>query len=125
MSVQLPRIIVVGAGFGGLEAVRALRRAAADITVIDPRLLTTTSLRYPFDQQSKLTDGFGYRSAPVAGFHNAQDFDAGNGALIRTMGDGIVGKMTFNDWRGFGLQGQQKVAGDEVKSRGTTHQPAA
>ncbi len=35
MSVQLPRIIVVGAGFGGLETVRALRRAAAEITVID------------------------------------------------------------------------------------------
>lgn len=35
MSVQIPRIIVVGAGFGGLETVRALRRAAADITVID------------------------------------------------------------------------------------------
>ena len=35
MSVQRPRIIVVGAGFGGLETVRALRHAAADITVID------------------------------------------------------------------------------------------
>lgn len=35
MSVQPPRVIVVGAGFGGLEAVRALRRAPADITVID------------------------------------------------------------------------------------------
>ncbi|MBS0533890.1 MAG: NAD(P)/FAD-dependent oxidoreductase [Proteobacteria bacterium] len=35
MSVQIPRIIVVGAGFGGLETVRALRRAAAAITVID------------------------------------------------------------------------------------------
>ncbi|HWK98264.1 MAG TPA: NAD(P)/FAD-dependent oxidoreductase [Pseudolabrys sp.] len=35
MSVQIPRIIVVGAGFGGLEAVRALERAPAEITVID------------------------------------------------------------------------------------------
>lgn len=35
MSVQIPRIIVVGAGFGGLEAVRALSRTPADITVID------------------------------------------------------------------------------------------
>ena len=35
MSVQIPRIIVVGAGFGGLETVRALRHVAADITVID------------------------------------------------------------------------------------------
>ncbi|MBS0247114.1 MAG: NAD(P)/FAD-dependent oxidoreductase [Proteobacteria bacterium] len=35
MSAKMPRIIVVGAGFGGLETVRALRRTAADITVID------------------------------------------------------------------------------------------
>jgi len=35
MSVQIPRIIVVGAGFGGLETVRALSRTPADITVID------------------------------------------------------------------------------------------
>lgn len=35
MSAQIPRIIVVGAGFGGLETVRALERAPAEITVID------------------------------------------------------------------------------------------
>lgn len=35
MSVQIPRIIVGGAGFGGLETVRALKSAPADITVID------------------------------------------------------------------------------------------
>ncbi len=35
MSVQMPRIVVVGAGFGGLETVRALERAPAEITVLD------------------------------------------------------------------------------------------
>ena len=30
-----PRVVIVGAGFGGLEAAKALRRAAADITVVD------------------------------------------------------------------------------------------
>ncbi|HMN51127.1 MAG TPA: NAD(P)/FAD-dependent oxidoreductase [Xanthobacteraceae bacterium] len=30
-----PRIVIIGAGFGGLEAARALRKAHADITVID------------------------------------------------------------------------------------------
>ncbi|RDV04189.1 NAD(P)/FAD-dependent oxidoreductase [Undibacter mobilis] len=35
MSVKIPRVIVVGAGFGGLETVRALRHAAADVTVVD------------------------------------------------------------------------------------------
>jgi len=35
MPPQRPRVIVVGAGFGGLETVRALERAPAEITVID------------------------------------------------------------------------------------------
>ncbi|HZL29782.1 MAG TPA: NAD(P)/FAD-dependent oxidoreductase [Pseudolabrys sp.] len=35
MAEERPKIVVVGAGFGGLETVRALRKAAADITIID------------------------------------------------------------------------------------------
>ena len=30
-----PQVIIVGAGFGGLEAAKALRRAPVDITVLD------------------------------------------------------------------------------------------
>jgi NADH dehydrogenase len=30
-----PKVVIVGAGFGGLEAARALKKSAADITVID------------------------------------------------------------------------------------------
>src|ERR1700744_4274274 len=32
-----PRLVIVGAGFGGLEAARLLRHAALDITLIDRR----------------------------------------------------------------------------------------
>ena len=32
---DLPRVVIVGAGFGGLETAKALRRAAVDITVVD------------------------------------------------------------------------------------------
>jgi NADH dehydrogenase len=35
MSQQRPRVVIAGAGFGGLEAAKALRAAAADVTVID------------------------------------------------------------------------------------------
>ena len=35
MADQRPRIVIVGAGFGGLEAAKALQRAPADITVVD------------------------------------------------------------------------------------------
>ncbi len=35
MAERRPRIVIVGAGFGGLSAARALRRAAADVTLVD------------------------------------------------------------------------------------------
>jgi NADH dehydrogenase len=35
MSARRPHIVIVGAGFGGLEAARALARAPAEITVVD------------------------------------------------------------------------------------------
>ncbi len=34
-AASKPKIVIIGAGFGGLEAARALRKADADITVID------------------------------------------------------------------------------------------
>ena len=33
--MQLPRVVIVGAGFGGLDCARALARAPVDVTVID------------------------------------------------------------------------------------------
>lgn len=35
MSAPVPRVVIVGAGFGGLNAARALRRAPVEITLID------------------------------------------------------------------------------------------
>jgi NADH:quinone reductase (non-electrogenic) len=35
MSQRRPRVVIVGAGFGGLEAAKALSRVAVDVTVID------------------------------------------------------------------------------------------
>jgi NADH:ubiquinone reductase (H+-translocating) len=35
VTAARPHIIIVGAGFGGLEAARALARAPADVTLID------------------------------------------------------------------------------------------
>src|SRR5882672_2683946 len=32
---QRPKVVIVGAGFGGLEAAKALSRVAVDVTVID------------------------------------------------------------------------------------------
>jgi NADH dehydrogenase len=35
LARQRPKVVIVGAGFGGLEAARALRRADIDVTVVD------------------------------------------------------------------------------------------
>jgi NADH dehydrogenase len=35
LESRLPRVVIVGAGFGGLFAAKALARAAADVTIID------------------------------------------------------------------------------------------
>jgi NADH dehydrogenase len=35
MAQERPQVVIVGAGFGGLEAAKALRRALVDITVLD------------------------------------------------------------------------------------------
>src|SRR4051812_1791590 len=35
MSTSRPRVVIVGAGFGGIEAAMTLRRAAVDVTLID------------------------------------------------------------------------------------------
>src|SRR5262249_51500795 len=35
VSSVKPRVVIIGAGFGGLEAAKALKRAAADVIVID------------------------------------------------------------------------------------------
>ena len=36
-TLQRPRVVIVGAGFGGLSAAKALARAPVDVTVIDRR----------------------------------------------------------------------------------------
>lgn len=123
-SVQAQSFVTadIEPGAKALEVLGAVEAEAMPLQILganglyDSKLLKNTKLRYPFDQQSKLTDGFGYRSAPVSGFHNAQDFDAGNGATIRIIGDGLVVKSDFNDWCGFGLQVQHKVDDEDVTS---------
>lgn len=80
--------------------------------------LADTTLRYPFDQEVLLTDDFGYRSAPVEGFHDAQDMAAGGGTPIRIVGDGMITEAGWaSDGCGFSLKVQHRVAGQDVTSR--------
>lgn len=45
-SGRRPRVVIVGAGFGGLETAQTLRRVAVDVTVVDRQnhLLPAASL---------------------------------------------------------------------------------
>lgn len=92
--------------------------AEADVLNANATELTDTKLKYPFDQEVPLTDGFGYRVAPVEGFHDAQDMAAAGGTSIRIIGDGVVSAAGWaSDGCGFALTVQHQVGGQNVASR--------
>ncbi|MCW2287726.1 murein DD-endopeptidase MepM/ murein hydrolase activator NlpD [Leucobacter luti] len=75
-------------------------------------------VNYPFAQSVLLTDPFGYRTAPVAQFHDAQDFGAAAGTPIQAIADGTVLEAGFaSDGCGFGLKLEHDIDGKEVTSR--------
>lgn len=75
-------------------------------------------VQYPFSSGVPLTDGFGPRSFPVAGFHDAQDFGAGYGGAIRSIADGtVIESGATPDGCGFGLKISHKIDGQSVVSR--------
>jgi murein DD-endopeptidase MepM/ murein hydrolase activator NlpD len=77
-----------------------------------------TLVNYPFASAVTLTDGFGYRTAPVEQFHDAQDFAAAAGTPIQAIADGTVLEAGFaSDGCGFGLKLEHELDGDEVTSR--------
>lgn len=75
-------------------------------------------VNYPFTQTVLLTDPFGYRTAPVEQFHDAQDFAAAAGTPIQAIADGEVLEAGFaTDGCGFGLKVEHDIDGKEVTSR--------
>ncbi|WP_449283493.1 M23 family metallopeptidase [Leucobacter sp.] len=77
-----------------------------------------TLVNYPFATAVTLTDGFGYRTAPVEQFHDAQDFAAAAGTPVQAIADGTVLEAGFaSDGCGFGLKLEHELDGDEVTSR--------
>ncbi|MFT4233368.1 MAG: M23 family metallopeptidase [Leucobacter sp.] len=75
-------------------------------------------VNYPFFSAVTLTDGFGYRTAPVEQFHDAQDFAAAAGTPVHAIADGTVLEAGFaSDGCGFGLKLEHELDGAEVTSR--------
>ncbi|GAB2551815.1 M23 family metallopeptidase [Leucobacter ruminantium] len=75
-------------------------------------------VNYPFASPVMLTDGFGYRTAPVEQFHDAQDFAAAAGTPIQVIADGTVLEAgQADDGCGFGLKVEHRIDGKTVTSR--------
>lgn len=75
-------------------------------------------VQYPFSKGVPLTDGFGPRAFPVAGFHDAQDFAAGYGAAVRAVASGkVLESGPTSDGCGFGLKISHRIDGKNVTSR--------
>lgn len=130
-----PELIALGqtmqsaeaSGVGGLDSLgtievdedlTSLPQVTAELGLVDPATLDSTDLRYPFDKEWPLTDGFAYRTYPVEQFHDAQDFAASLGTPILAIGDGVVIESGFaTDGCGNGIKIQHRVGAATVTSR--------
>lgn len=105
-------------GIGVVEVAEVPLQGSNEPGTLDPASLKSSKVRYPFDQEVVLTDGFGYRTAPVEQFHDAQDMAAPHGTPIRAIASGVVIEAGFaNDGCGFGLKLQHLVDGQTLTSR--------
>ena len=76
------------------------------------------TVQFPFAQSVRLTDPFGPRSWPVAGFHDAQDFAAPDGTTVQSIADGVVLEAGYaNDGCGFGLKVEHEIDRLEITAR--------
>lgn len=101
-------------GVDGTEVAADAATIAADTYVNNPNGI----VQYPFSRGVPLTDPFGYRTEPVAQFHDGQDFAAGYGAAIRSIAGGVVLESgSTTDGCGTGMKISHKIEGLDVTSR--------
>lgn len=103
-----------------------LPSSLADIDVVDTDAPSSVGyvyrarsvVNYPFATPVALTDPFGYRTAPVEQFHDAQDFAAAAGTEILAIADGVVSEAgNATDGCGFALAIDHEIDEKEVTSR--------
>ncbi|WP_141885850.1 M23 family metallopeptidase [Leucobacter komagatae] len=86
--------------------------------LVDPASLDSTEIRFAFDREYPLTDGFAYRTAPVEQFHDAQDIAAPGGTPVLAIGSGQVIEAGYaTDGCGFSIKLQHNVSGETLTSR--------
>lgn len=102
------------ASFDALNSVSVEAGDGSDsfVNYVDARV------QFPFAHSVPLTDPFGERQYPVAGFHDAQDFAAPDGTTIQSIADGVVLEAGLaNDGCGFGLKVEHEIEGLDVTAR--------
>ena len=102
------------------ESLDELEAAAEEATIETGSFVNNPDapVQYPFSKGVPLTDGFGPRSFPVAGFHDAQDFAANYGAAVRAIASGrVIESGPTSDGCGYGLKIEHRIDGQAVNSR--------
>lgn len=112
----------LGTGGSPVTAYELLAEVSAESLPADAPVTftnyTDAAVQYPFADTVPLTDGFGERAFPVAGFHDAQDFAAVLGTPIQAIADGVVLEAGWaQDGCGFGLKLQHRIDRHDVTSR--------
>ena len=77
------------------------------------------AVRWPFPNPVRISDGFGYRPSPCAGCssdHKGTDFDAGNGAPIYAIADGVVSVSTSSGGYGTHVYIDHTINGQSIRS---------
>lgn len=105
---------------GTVDPLSALGSVSAEASGIAADFVNfrNASVQFPFASGQVLTDGFGPRSYPVSGMHDAQDFAAPEGTTVQSIARGTVletGDTT--DGCGFGVLIEHTIDGKRVTSR--------
>lgn len=80
----------------------------------------TGAIRWPFPFAARITSAFGERAAPCFGcstYHRGLDFDAGYGAPVGAIADGIVTAVGWSDGYGYRVEIEHIINGQKVMSR--------
>lgn len=105
---------------GTVDPLSALGSVSAEASGIAADFVNfrNASVQFPFASGQVLTDGFGPRSYPVSGMHDAQDFAAPEGTTVQAIARGTVletGDTT--DGCGFGVLIEHTIDGKRLTSR--------
>ena len=121
-AAALPQqeLVESAAGFSLPDSFDALGTVSAE-AADDPGdfvNFTDAEVQFPFATGQQLTDGFGPRSYPVAGMHDAQDFAAPDGTTVQAIARGkVLETGDTTDGCGFGVLLQHRIDGMDVTSR--------